>query len=76
MGIAAKALPSLFDIDQNSVRAGTSNEQGTGLGLILCREFIHCNNGQITVESTEGKGSSFRFTLPVSNISQKSKGKE
>jgi len=76
MGIAAKALPSLFDIDQNSVRAGTSNEQGTGLGLILCREFIHCNKGEITVESAEGKGSSFRFTLPVSNILQKTPGKE
>jgi two-component system, sensor histidine kinase and response regulator len=73
LGIAAKALPSLFDIDQNSVRAGTSNEQGTGLGLILCREFIHCNKGEITVESVEGKGSSFRFTLPASNIPLKTK---
>jgi two-component system, sensor histidine kinase and response regulator len=73
MGIAAKALPSLFDIDQNSVRAGTSNEQGTGLGLILCREFIHCNKGEISVESVEGKGSSFRFTLPASNIPLKTK---
>ena len=72
MGIAPRALPFLFDIDQNSVRAGTLNEQGTGLGLILCKEFVTCNKGEISVESTEGKGSIFRFTLPKSDLQRKS----
>jgi len=43
---------------------GTRNEEGTGLGLILCKEFIEMNNGHIYVESVEGEGSKFFFTLP------------
>jgi signal transduction histidine kinase len=44
---------------------GTSNESGTGLGLMLCKEFLIKNDGTIAVKSQEGKGSRFTFTLPV-----------
>ena len=44
---------------------GTAGERGTGLGLMLCREFLIKNNGLLHIESTKGKGSTFSFTLPV-----------
>ncbi|MDD3287350.1 MAG: ATP-binding protein, partial [Bacteroidales bacterium] len=44
---------------------GTEQEEGTGLGLILSKEFIDLHNGEIMVESQIGKGSTFTFTLPV-----------
>jgi two-component system sensor histidine kinase/response regulator len=46
---------------------GTANESGTGLGLMLCKEFLAKNGGRMFVESTEGQGSTFSFTLPVSD---------
>lgn len=46
---------------------GTSNEPGTGLGLMLCKEFISQNNGKMHIESTPGKGSVFSFTLPLAS---------
>ncbi len=65
IGIASNNLEKLFKIDVNYSTKGTANETGTGLGLILCKEFINKNGGKIYVESEYGKGSSFRFTLPV-----------
>jgi len=54
----------LFRIDTHNTRPGTDNEHGTGLGLILCRDFVEKNGGQICVESLPNKGSTFVFTLP------------
>jgi len=64
VGMSAEDLGKLFRIDQKMHRRGTANEQGTGLGLIICREFIEMNGGGISVESEPGKGSRFIFTLP------------
>jgi signal transduction histidine kinase len=65
LGMPKEMLKNLFRTDKNIQRVGTSNEKGTGLGLILCQEFIHKNDGKIWVESEEGKGSKFFFTLPL-----------
>ena len=64
VGISAERLEKLFDIKENLSTPGTQNEKGTGLGLILCKEFILKNLGKIWVESTVGVGSTFSFTLP------------
>jgi signal transduction histidine kinase len=63
-GIPKKAQEELFHIDILLSTPGTQNEKGTGLGLILCKEFIGKHNGTIRVESEEGKGSRFYFILP------------
>lgn len=64
VGIKEKDIPKLFAIDNNFSTPGTRDEKGTGLGLILCHEFITQNNGKIWVESEFGKGSKFIFTIP------------
>jgi signal transduction histidine kinase len=64
LGIAPANQALLFNIVTNKSTKGTSNEPGTGLGLVLCKEFIDLHNGKIWVESVEGKGSKFKFTLP------------
>lgn len=64
IGMNEEIRNRLFDkINPYSTR-GTANEKGTGLGLILCKEFVEKNNGRIWVESQEGKGSTFSFTVP------------
>ena len=65
VGISYADQKRLFEIDSNITRTGTNGEQGTGLGLIICKEFIEKNNGIIRVESKPGEGSSFFFTIPV-----------
>ncbi len=62
-GIKPEKLDTLFDIGHVSSQRGTSNEKGTGLGLMLCRDFVNENGGQIMVESQFGVGSTFTFTL-------------
>ena len=63
VGISKENLDKIFKIDSNYTTDGTENEKGTGLGLILCKEFINKNNGKIFVESEIGKGTIFSFTL-------------
>jgi len=64
IGIEPEHIGTLFKIDSKLSKAGTANEKGTGLGLILCKEFIEKHNGKIWVESEMGKGSSFKFSIP------------
>lgn len=63
IGISPEKIDVLFRIDVNFHNQGTNNEHGTGLGLILCKEFIEKNGGKIWVESVMDKGSTFVFTL-------------
>lgn len=64
IGIQADQIENLFHIDKNQSKPGTQNEKGTGLGLILCKEFVEKHGGKLWVESEYGKGSKFRFTIP------------
>jgi signal transduction histidine kinase len=68
IGISQEDLSKLFRIDKKFRRNGTAGEHGTGLGLILCKDLIEMNGGQIWVESQVGKGSTFTFTLPREKI--------
>lgn len=65
IGMDEELLQKLFKIEHNVQKNGTANEKGTGLGLILCKEFIEKNKGEIWVESELGKGSTFFFSLPL-----------
>ena len=65
VGIAKEEIDHLFQIDSKVKRKGTNNEDGSGLGLILCREFVNINKGKLWAESTPGKGSTFSFTIPT-----------
>ena len=63
VGMNNEVLKMLFDKTAPYTTRGTANEKGTGLGLILCKEFVEKNNGRIWVESEDGKGSTFFFTI-------------
>ncbi|MFC2130104.1 tetratricopeptide repeat protein [Bacteroidota bacterium] len=75
IGISHEDINKLFRIDIHHTTIGTSKEKGTGLGLILCKEFIEINGGKIEVESEIGKGSKFIFTIPKisQNMNEKNK---
>jgi len=65
VGIKKEDMHKLFDVGANFTLPGTDKEAGTGLGLILCKEFIEKHNGKIFVKSEPGKGSVFSFSLPL-----------
>jgi two-component system sensor histidine kinase/response regulator len=65
VGMSQDMMSKLFRIDQKTVRQGTAGEEGTGLGLILCKEFVKKNGGILLVESVKGQGTTFRLTLPM-----------
>lgn len=65
VGIEHSKIEQLFKIDNKVSTPGTDNEQGNGLGLILCREFLQYHNGRIGVESTPKNGTTVWFTLPL-----------
>jgi len=64
IGMNKEIQKKLFRLNEQINRKGTDGELSTGLGLFLCKEFIEKHNGSIWVESQEGKGSTFRFTMP------------
>lgn len=64
VGIKNEDLGKLFKIDVQFTTTGTANEEGTGLGLVLCHEFVHINNGKLKVTSKVGKGTTFSIELP------------
>jgi hypothetical protein len=66
IGIPAHLADKLFMLTENTSRKGTEGESSTGLGLVLCKEFVEKQGGKIWVESQEGAGSCFIFTLPQS----------
>ena len=66
VGISKERIDKLFDISNCYSTSGTQDEKGTGLGLILCKEFINKNNGEIWVESEVGIGTTLYFSLPLS----------
>ncbi|HCY41723.1 MAG TPA: hypothetical protein DHV48_10265 [Prolixibacteraceae bacterium] len=65
IGMNDDQINKLFRLDKSSSSRGTDDESGTGLGLIICKEFIEAHRGKIWVESVLGKGSNFCFTIPV-----------
>lgn len=65
IGIPNDMIHCLFKIGEKTNRPGTENEKSTGLGLLLCKEYVEKHNGNIRVESVEGKGSKFIFSIPV-----------
>ena len=64
VGMSQEVISKLFRIDSKVSTLGTANEKGTGLGLVLCKDFVEKNGGRLWVESTEGKGTVFYFTVP------------
>jgi signal transduction histidine kinase len=71
VGIPSENLSKLFNISEVLQTDGTANEKGTGLGLLLCKEFVEKHGGEIVVESKIGEGSIFSFTIPKLTLSRK-----
>jgi PAS domain S-box-containing protein len=69
VGMTQDVLEKLFKINEKVSEVGTEKEKGTGIGLLLCKEFIERHKGNIWVSSKPGEGSEFTFSLPLSNLS-------
>ncbi|WP_457619084.1 tetratricopeptide repeat-containing sensor histidine kinase [Lutibacter sp.] len=67
VGILESEVKNLFNIEVKNSNVGTANEQGSGLGLILCKDFVEKHGGKIWVESTINEGTEFKFTIPLAN---------
>ena len=65
IGIVESKRDRIFGVNSNKSTTGTANETGTGLGLLLCKEYVERNGGHIWLESEVGKGTTFFFTLPA-----------
>ena len=66
VGISQLDIDNLFSIEVKNSNVGTANEQGSGLGLILCKDFVEKHGGKLWVESSINEGSEFKFTMPMS----------
>lgn len=64
IGMSEELSSKLFKIEEKITNPGTNNEAGTGLGLLICKEFVDLHNGKIWVESKKGEGSAFKFLIP------------
>lgn len=71
VGIANEHIDKIWDITQSYTTEGTDSEKGTGLGLLLCKEFVEKHGGRIWVDSEPAKGSSFHFALPLQAVNGK-----
>lgn len=69
IGMPEKIQKAIFDPEARPKRKGTAEEGGTGLGLLMCKEFVEAHNGELYVESEMGEGSEFSFNLPVKHDS-------
>lgn len=67
IGISKENINKLFKVNENFKTYGTNNEEGTGLGLILSKEFMNKNGGDIIIESEHGKGTKITITVPLKN---------
>jgi PAS domain S-box-containing protein len=65
VGMSEDMLHKLFKVDKSVTTIGTANEKGSGLGLILCKDFVEKHHGSIWIDSEPGKGSAFTFSLPM-----------
>jgi len=70
IGIPEEKLSNLFKAGENYTTSGTNQEKGSALGLVLCKEFVEKNGGQIWVKSSPGRGSLFEFSLPAVKMAQ------
>jgi signal transduction histidine kinase len=65
IGMNQSMVDRLYQLDGKVNRAGTEGEPGSGLGLVLCKEFVEKHGGKIWVESESGKGTTIHFTIPA-----------
>lgn len=68
IGMDAKMIENIFKIDKKTNRPGTENEPSTGLGMILCKEFVEKHNGKIWIESEENQGTTFYMSFPKATV--------